>query len=81
MVSYRGLRWVTVGAFLLSVSARSIRRIRLLVDNFVYKSLKSVKKEIITERREENESFRKLLIWLMNKGGAFVTGERNIFFI
>jgi len=45
----------------------------------VYKSLKSVTKEIITERREGNESFRKLLIWLMNKGGAFVTGERNIF--
>lgn len=45
----------------------------------IYKSIKSVTKEILTEKKEENESFRKLLVWIMNKGGAFVSGERNIF--
>jgi len=45
----------------------------------VYTKIKEVTKEIITEKKTENESFRKLLVWLMNKGGAFVTGERNIF--
>jgi len=45
----------------------------------IYKSIKSVTKEILTKKKEENESFRKLLVWIMNKGGAFVSGERNIF--
>jgi len=43
------------------------------------KIIKEVIPEFTTEVVDENDTFRKILIWLASKGDAFAKGERNLF--
>lgn len=50
-------------------------------DSKVYTKTKQVERvlERVIENKNDDEIFKKLLVWLSNKNEAFVTGERNIF--
>lgn len=50
-------------------------------DATVFKKIKEVEKFYVKERidQDDDDVFKKLLIWLSNKNEAFVTGERNNF--
>lgn len=46
----------------------------------VFKTIKDTEKQVIYEKSiDSTENFQKLLKWQINKGNAFVSGERNIF--
>jgi len=47
----------------------------------IFKKIKTTEKVSVTEKSNDDDYqlFKKLLIWITNKGDAFVTGERNNF--
>jgi hypothetical protein len=47
----------------------------------VFNKINTVEKIVVTEKSNDDDYqiFKKLLVWLSNKGDAFVTGERNNF--
>jgi hypothetical protein len=45
----------------------------------IFRKTKAIEQQTTYERSNYTESFQKLLKWQINKGNAFVSGERNIF--
>ena len=45
----------------------------------IFRKTKAIEQQTTYERSNHTESFQKLLKWQINKGNAFISGERNIF--